>query len=364
MSEFVTQWPDPRRIRAVTLGLVSRRRIWSEFLPADELGSPATVALLERYSLEPLIALPPAAETGAMAEALAALGRAGVPVGLWPLLDDDQGYWPSEGNVAGFCTRVARARAFAARAGVEVATVAVDLQPPLAMSYQVRSGSMRARGHLFVDALRERQSGECAPARARAVSRFADLAAHLHRDGIETLAAVLPPVVVDLNTDTTLWQDLLRTPVVAPRWSVLSPLAYTSMLATLLPRPVRTHAHVVVYELGRGLMRATARVGGGPVPWRASLSLGMLGSGKAGAVATMNGPDELERDVASARAAGVDDLALFSLEGLLACREPEAWLLALTRTPPRAPEGISTRLLSSALRGAAVGAWGLSRALG
>ena len=54
------------------------RRIWSEALPPDDLAGPATLRLLAKYGLQPIIALPPDREAPGMARALAEISRAGL----------------------------------------------------------------------------------------------------------------------------------------------------------------------------------------------------------------------------------------------------------------------------------------------
>ncbi|MCK6550309.1 hypothetical protein L6R52_31020, partial [Myxococcota bacterium] len=83
----------------------------------------------------------------------------------------------------------------------------------------------------------------------------------------------------------------------------------------------------------------------------ASVSVGLAGPGKLGDEPVLPSPDALALDVAAARAAGVDDLALFSLEGVLGRASPEAWLEAFVATPPRAPEGLGSGVARGLVRG-------------
>ena len=50
--------------------------------------------------------------------------------------------------------------------------------------------------------------------------------------------------------------------------------------------------------------------------------------------AALRYPEQLALDVAGMRAAGVKDLSLFSLEGVLSRDSPEAWLKAFTELRP------------------------------
>jgi hypothetical protein len=330
---------------------VGRRRIWSEFLPAQELGSRATIDLLARFDLEPLVALPPRMQTQSMARALAALSGAGLRVGLWPLLDDTQGYWPSEVNAAAFCARVAEVMEFARQAGARVATVAVDLEPPLGLTRKLLDGSLGERAAIVIDALKARGRDAERQVRAEAVACFDELAENLAATGVETLAVMAPPVVLDLASDTRVWQELLRTPVSRPRWSVVSPLMYSSMIGAALPPAARGQVGVMVHETGRLLARAVA-------PARACMSLGVVTQGKLGDETAFAAPADLERDVQCALAAGMDDLALFSLEGVLWRGAPESWLEPFTRAgavAPRGPGSLATRWLCRAAGHAVMG---------
>ena len=304
-----------------------RRRIWVEGLPASELGAPATTALLARFGLAPLIALPPAAETPALARALAALTDRGLEVGLWPLLEDAEGYWPSAENAELFAARVARALAFARAARVPIRTVAIDLEPPLPLTRALFRGPSAERARLLAQRWRVMRVPPVSAAWAPAEARYQRLVAELEAAGIETLAAVVPPVVLDLAAGTTTWSQIFGTPAWGPAWAVVSPMMYSSLLEAMVPGWLPPE--VLIHEAGRRL----SALG----PGRASLSLGLVGTGKLEHEPVLDAPEHLARDVGAARAAGIDDLALYALEGVLAREAPEAWLRAFCDTPPAAP---------------------------
>jgi hypothetical protein len=313
-----------------------RRRIWCEHLPPEVLDDPSLVALLERHALEPLVALPPAAETPAMQRALGRLGRAGVPLGLWPLLDDAAGYWPSTANAHAFAARVEEALAFAAGAGATVRVVAIDLEPPLSRTRALLAPGFGPRvaalwGELRA-ALHEEERRRAAEARAC----FEALARGLQARGMETIAAVAPPALLDLEAGVDLWQSVLKTPVWDRRgerttpWAVVSPMLYTSMMRPLLTGLGPRGAPTLLLLAARLLRARLAQA-------RPALSLGCVGPGKLGDEPTFADPEELARDVALASAAGIDDLALFDLAGALRRGPPEPWLRAFT--DPGDPRG-------------------------
>ncbi|MCC7381761.1 MAG: hypothetical protein IT384_08020 [Deltaproteobacteria bacterium] len=325
------------------------RRIWCEALPPAELRADATLRLLARHQLQPIIALSPEKEDAAMAAALGALSRAGIRVGLWPLLADQDGYWVSARNARSFRRRAEEALAFAERAGASIRTLAIDLEPPLDVTRSLLD-RRRARRAVWAG-LREGASSASRIERARARHSFSALRRDLARRGVESIAAVMPPVIFDLAAAHHPWQAFFGTPLEPPRWDRVCPMLYGSVIGSLLPEGQREAVPAILHAAAE---RLVAVVGAE----RSSAALGLIGAGKLGDEPRYEAPEALARDVAAVRAAGVDDLALFSLEGVLGAEAPERWLEAFAHAAPRAPSQRWRRAVLSMTFG------GLARASG
>jgi hypothetical protein len=319
-----------------------RRRIWCELLPPEVLAEDSTLALLQRFALEPIVALPPERETEAMFAALRKLTDRKIRLGIWPLLSDAEGYWPSLQNAELFAARVRILMRQLDSEGIEVSVVAFDLEPPL----EVMKNLIKGRGRelskaLFAGLKSLTKKGELAGAAA-----IAQLERELSSHGIETLAAVMPNLVLDLASRSLLWEHTFRTPLAVAEWSVVSPMLYTTLIKEYLPSKKIESARALLYESTRLLVQSVG-------PARASVSLGLVSTGKLGDEPFFVSPHELLLDVAAARAGGAEDLALFSLEGVLLRGEPEAWLMPFTAAEAQAPTGLQARVVSSLVRGAA-----------
>src|SRR5580693_3178232 len=102
-----------------------RRRIWCETVPHETLGAPATVALLRRHTVTPIVAVWP----GSVAEARETLARfdgEGIPAAAWPMLPDAEGRWLSAANAGPFA-------AFVERLAGELRPreIVLDVEPPI-----------------------------------------------------------------------------------------------------------------------------------------------------------------------------------------------------------------------------------------
>jgi hypothetical protein len=304
-----------------------RRRVWCETVPTGELAAPSTVALLRRYELHPIVAVWP----DTLAEARATVCRfadAGLAPALWPMLPDRDGRWIGATNADTFC-------AFAERVASEGAAreIVLDLEPPIAALRASIAAPMGAPPPNPCSRLAQATAMHVLPTPVdrrtfhRSRDRIAALASRLHTVGAAVSAAVAVPVLFDRPGAVPGWQLRLGTPVDGIAWDHVSPMLYTSIIEGwsrgLLDRDAARAM------LAWGCRETSARFG--PI---AGASLGAVGTGAFGDEPTYRSPDELSDDVATARAAGVDDLALFDLGGVLRRPPVEAWLEAFTTTAP------------------------------
>lgn len=303
-----------------------RRRVYSEELPYERLAAPEVTKLLARFDVEPVVAVRPGRE-GELADLVARLGGDGITISIWPMIEDDKGRWASAHNYGTFIDFARRAFDAASPGGARPVDVLVDLEPLMEEMKNVLSvGPFVAAGEALTASIGARRI-PLAHDRARfraARDAFAELGRDLATRGVGMSAAIVPTVLLDDEGETT-WQSMLATPVEGIAWSSASAMLYTSIFEGWSRGLVaRKDARAL---LASGCARAKSRFGE-----RASVSLGCVGTGALGDEPTYRDPAELADDVAIARAAGVDDLALFDLGGVLDRGSPEAWLEAFTAT--------------------------------
>ncbi len=273
------------------------------------------------------VALYPASLTTDNAAALRELKSAGIELAYWPLMEREQGYFPGERNVAEYRRMVDNLLDWADRRSVLPDMLAVDLEPPIQQMHGVASASTRLSKFLGVyGAARDNLD------RGRYLSAKASLDG-LNRSvqgrGIRTLTAVMPWVALELEGEHELLQDMSETPVSGIGWDIISPMLYVTMLSAGGAMNTRD-ANWLVYD---SCLRLRHKFGG-----RAGVSLGLTGPGILEHEPTFRVPEEILVGVQAALAAGVRDITVYSLEGVLARRSPAAWFTALRSAQPRVPE--------------------------
>ena len=323
-------------------------RIWSEHLPLQDAAQPDVVGLLRRHGVHPIFAAPHDVDDAALGRVVRAYRDAGLEPGVWPLLSDAQGYWPSEDNAQVYFQRVEQLLSALEQQGATPAWLAVDLEPPLTQIDVLR----HAPTPLHTKMARMLRQNLDAARFARSVQAFEAGVGQVRARGVRTLSVTLPLAAHDLRDGVPLWQDVFQTPWAGVSWDAAGIMAYGSMVSGY-SRGLLSHddARAMHYRL----MRHVARAFGA----RAHASIGVTGVGKLGDEPVYTDPAQLGLDASAARAAGIEDLGIFCLEGVLAQPAPEAWLEAVAHAVARAPaQSFKTRcarLMGWGLRKAALG---------
>jgi hypothetical protein len=291
------------------------RRIWSEHVPFDVLTRPAVLDLLSKRSVGVLVAVQPH-QRRRVPDLLSRCADRGVDLALWPLLDDSEGRWPSDANAGAYRGHLLRMLDRVAECGSRPSEVIFDLEPPIAwarnfLRLRLWEGRVRLRpAHMD-----------------RALRHFGSLVVEIGDRGLSTTAVVPPMVLWDPLGPWGGWQRLLGTPVDGPAFKKIIVMAYTSLFEGysqgLLDR-----------RDSRALLASLCQAAKSRWGHRAAVALGVVGGGALGDEAPYRGAAELADDLSITRVAGLEEISLFGLTGILDRPPTQLWLDALVETEP------------------------------
>ncbi len=311
--------------------------LWSEFLDDDAVRSELDWLRTENADLYLAIHAKRIGDPG-LAAVIREAAAADVGVRAWLLLDEDDGYWPNEHNVPATRKAALRLADWRDDERLPLDWIVLDLEMPLERSRAI-SELLRAGG---------------APAAVEAIKAGRDPAAFAtHRAELSTLvddlrarhfkvAAVTYPMVLDdlVDGDDDI-QDGLDAPVFGPKWDEVAFMVYQSLLHDLSGS---WHGPDLIYSYATSAREAVGS--------RAAVALGIVGSAGIEPVA-MPYPDAatLVADRGAARAAGIDLVSVYSLDGLRplepVARDP--WMLPGNEVKPAQVDAEGLRSVVRAL---------------
>ncbi len=296
-------------------------RVWAEYLEPEQVLEPQVMSLLKKFDINLCMAFPADGMNDRYERFLKEYEQAGIPVTLWTLLDDNLGYWPSERNAKDFVKHVARVFDWTDSAGARFPWLAVDMELPHYYLKQIKGAT---------DPVSLATTAYNIFKENRDTGRFYDTAATLnkmievvHAHGTKVLAAASDFTAVDIAGETISIQDSLETPISPVNWDVVSFMSYTSLMTGYSKGIMKTaDARWWMYKVAREMKR---------VLWnRAGMSIGVTYVGKLEDEKYYEMPDELVPDMQAVKAALIEDISVFCLEGMLRSPRPEEWLEKLT----------------------------------
>jgi hypothetical protein len=175
------------------------------------------------------------------------------------MVDDEDGRWGSTFNAQLYSEFVLRV-ADLAHANC---TIAIDLEPPIALTRALLSGNPLSIRRLA--RIENRESG---------LLILQDLMAQLRERGCRTIGAVHPILLADGDGHSA-WQWLLGTPIDKMNFDAVSPMAYTSLIEGY-------SRGVLARRAATSLLVQTASAARTRWQDRASISLGSVGVGALG----------------------------------------------------------------------------------
>lgn len=251
----------------------------------------------------------------------------GLRVKLWPLLDGSDGSWCCEDNLELFWENVFATLDFVETVSSVVDTVVINVE----------------LGHPKIDLIRQYlEQGDYVALigilwQNRDLDMFAESMAtmrqkvdELHERGYMVQATTYPFVLDDMKDGDPDFQDIANAPVHGIDWDYLSFTPYTTAYASDFGLPFGPYFVYSYAGLAKDMFGDEAHIAVGIVEPQGYTS-----------------PEELGADVAAAKAAGVKNIDIYHLVGML--EDFDAWADAVLAEPLEPPMEAATILMHTGL---------------
>ena len=242
--------------------------------------------------------------------------------GITTIICPNLGVFANEDNVLEFSAFVFKILELFEEKGLKPEWFAVNMENPNSQMQEIREyyyqhGDLQGVVNLLLGNI-DRQKFQLATERYR---RLVDM---LHSYGYKVMVVTYNYLVDDFLDGDPDWQDVWNSPIQGIDWDALTFFAYRTIWSGDLGMKV---SPAVVYDYG-----VTARELFGD---RARMAIGTVGATGHGPGYTS--PADMAEDIAAARAAGIFEVDIFKMKGILDQADPASWLTGMSDVPAAAP---------------------------
>lgn len=316
--------------------------VWAEYFTPEQAIEENVISLLKKYDVTLSIATQSHHIDDNFARMLDLYHQNNIDVSPWLLLPDEKGYWPNKTNVDDFGTMIRDLFDWTERKGLHLPWLSIDLEPSVEFADVLSGGSkFLSRSKLAIEFYRRARKGR--KDFTEASKKYQQLLDDIHGHQCKALAIAFFFHIDDIRKKREKFQAFFGLPVTTVQWDRVSLMIYNSMMVPMLKG-------LYNFKDAATFLYHYAKIGKEYFGQRMHTSIGVTWVGKIGNEPYYKKPEEMKMDVEAVRGAGVEEIAIYNLEGILRCPKPEEWFELILKTEPKTfPTNFKLRLLMSAI---------------
>ncbi len=303
----------------------------AEYLDYQELLKDEVIELIKRYDLKIWLAV----GKKKLKKALPLLERfqkEKIEFVFWPVLSLEGDYWPSERNIEEFSLLLDEMLTTFKKEKIRVKEIAVDLEPPRKqLLSSLKDTPPTSWKYVYLKTKARVKENMNIGRYWQAIRKFNELIEKLHSRKIKVTASCSSDLVLE-----DLWllggnafQDFQEAPLFKVNWDEINIQFYNSATHGYLKILSQKAFTRTLYDLTNRIKRK--------LKTKISLGLGILEPEDNAAYTSFKNPEEILPDIQTALAAGVEEILIYSLDGLLKFKRPNKVLDKLFTQKPKIP---------------------------
>lgn len=229
---------------------------------------------------------------------------------VWPLLKKEQGPWANEYNYEIFGELVNKITNYLEKEQIKPEYIVINMENSATQMDTIKNYLKDKKYKAIIELLITNLNREKFN---KSVEEYKKLVNNLHGKGYKVMITTYPFMIDDFQDGDPDIQDIANIPISGIDWDALTFTPYRTAYSGDFGVEFTPY---IVYEYGRGakdLFNEKARV-----------ALGIIGDNEHGP--GFKSPEDLNKDIAAAKAAGIKEVDLFHLAGMVEKGNVEAWV--------------------------------------
>lgn len=300
--------------------------VTAEYTPYEDLVKPEVVGLFKEYKVAICVCVRADQVDDKLDRLYSVYEDAGVGILFWPMLPLEDGLYVNKKTTGVYLDYLDVLFDWADSHGHKIEAIVVDVEP----SYVPPTPGEEPPGLLQnVRRVRKDMGKESFDA---SIPEFEKIVDKLHEHDCLAVAAAFPFVIDDRLKGRHGWEDLTGGPVATIDWDYLAIMMYSSWFVEYGgPFGVDWDvAHHLTYDYSRDLKEVWGE--------KAAVAVGVTNPGQGGETTVYPSAEMIGPALAAVKAAGIDNVGIYDLKGILESDDPESWFRTLAETGPALPD--------------------------
>lgn len=304
-----------------------RVRMWCEFLKPKEVCRDFVIEIFKKYNVHLNYKVEYMDFTDEFYNMIKIYNDNNIPISIWSTLSDDMGYWINEANVDIFGDYVHNIVDILDKRGLKIYGLCIDMEPPYKLVMKLLNPKSIFDKFTFYATLATKNLNVKKYNYAK--KKLAEISEFMRLKGLESYTAITRETYYDVRFDTEFVQNALETPVYGIPWDKYNLMYYGTMMRKALKNYSSDEVDYFIY---RQIKLFKEKLGD-----NVSVSVGVTNIGKLGNEPYYDNMEEFYRDVGVLKACKIEDISIFSLDGILTPEKLEAFIKGACDSIPYIP---------------------------
>lgn len=311
-----------------TGGGMVKIRMWCEFLKPEDVCRDFVINIFKKYNIVLNYKVEYMNFSDELFNMLEVYNENNIPVSIWATLSDDMGYWINEANVDKFGDYVHNIVDILDKRDLEIYGLCIDMEPPFQLVMRLYNSKSIFDKLIFYMTLATKNLNVKKYNYAK--DKFKEIAGFLKARGLESYTPITRETYYDLKAGTDFIQNALQTPVYDIPWDSYNLMYYATMMRKSLKDYGRNDVDYLIFRQLKFLREKFGE--------KVSVSVGLTNIGKLGNEPFYENIEDFYHDIGVLKACKVDDISIFSLDGILDPVKLETFIKGAYEAKPYTPE--------------------------
>ena len=303
-------------------------RIWCEFTSPMDVCKEYVLTTLKKYNVILNYKLEYKGADTKFFDMIKIYNENEIPISIWATMGDDMGYWINEKNAWDFDRYIRELVEEIERQQLRIKGICIDMETPLKDVQRLSNPKSKWDPIILFGKAVTHNLNKSRYNKTKEILK--GTCNYIRGKNLESYATCVRHCYYDLRFNSEIMQNAMEIPVFDIEWDKYNLMYYATMIRQEFGKIKRVNVDYLIYHQIKHLKKTLKD--------KLAISVGVTNIGKLGNEAYYDNIEEFSKDIGILKECGVEDISLFSLDGIMQDNRLENFLSAMYCAKPTKPE--------------------------